>query len=762
MDTSNEDSRPHKRVKIEEDNTVSQHNSKPPTTSDDNMKEIEVGINTWMDSSRPVFHGILKKRYTDFLVNEVLLDGTVAHLHSLSAKPSSDSKIAASTTISRAPDRDDGHKGSGKDQSAENTVNSGIGGLVRQDEGHVKSGGAQISEEDQAKLVEHFSEETVQELISLYQSILESPEKKSREHPIVRTSFTSDRSVRPLIHGDIRRIFQSKIDSATDNDGVLVLTAASRGPRGRGGDQQPKGRGLSWKERGGDHVHFNLYKENKDTMEVVSFLARSLKVAPKAFNFAGTKDRRGVTVQRVSAYRVEVNRLAGMNRSLRYAAIGDFTYEKHGLELGELNGNEFVITLRECRLGADWDQLPEDQKLETAKEYLSQSLDQLRNQGFLNHYGLQRFGSFMSRTDTVGLKILQGDFKGAVDAILQFSDVALEAAKSGDTSTLVGQDDRARAEGINHFNTTGNLNEALDKLPRKFSAESSLIRYLGRQRTDYLGALLSIPRNLRLMYVHAYQSLIFNLAIGERWKLFGNRVVEGDLILMHEHKDKEAQAQADQDVDADGEVIIQPGEEDRANDPDTMFDRARALTASEAESGAYSIFDIVLPLPGFDVEYPANALGQWYKTFMASEEGGGLDPHNMRRKQKDFSLSGSYRKVMARIGETYSVEVHSYADDDKQFVKTDMDLIKESKAQNGGTSARASRDATTTAKDENATENGKTNGAGEEEAEAEDKPYKIAAVLRFQLGSSQYATMALRDLSRGGVQAYKADFTGGR
>lgn len=488
-------------------------------------------------------------------------------------------------------------------------------------------------------------------------------------------------------------------------------------------------------------------------MEVVSFLARQLKVAPKAFNFAGTKDRRGVTVQRISAYRVEAGRLASMNRSLKYAAIGDFKYEKHGLELGELNGNEFAITLRECRVGDDdWEQLTEDERIVATKQYLSQSLDQLRNQGFLNHYGLQRFGSFMNRTDTVGLKILQGDFRGAVDAILQYSDAALEAANSGDASTLVGQDDRARAAAIDHWRKTGRTNETLDKLPRKFSAETSLVRYLGRTPTDHLGGLLSIPRNLRLMYVHAYQSLIFNLAIGERWRLFGNRVVEGDLILVHEHKGKESQPHEDQHVDADGEVIIEPGDEDRANDPNDMFERARPVTAAEAESGQYSIFDVVLPLPGFDVEYPANALGQWYKTFMASEQGGGLDPYNMRRKQRDFSLSGSYRKVLARIGETYDVTVHSYKDEDQQFVKTDMDMLDEGKPQNGGREPPAPAEAVVNQ------ENG--NGNGEESGDV--RPLKIAAVLRFQLGSSQYATMALRDLSRGGVQAYKADFTGGR
>jgi len=188
-----------------------------------------------------------------------------------------------------------------------------------------------VSEEDRTKLVGYFNEKVVEELIFLYDAILRAPHKKPREHPAVRTPFTSDRSIRSMIHGDIRRIFQSKIDSSTDKDGILVLTSASKAPQGRG-DQNPKRKGepnrLSWKERGGDHLHFNLYKENKDTMEVISYLSRMLKMTPKSFNFAGTKDRRGATVQRASAYRLEAGRLAGMNRSLKSAAVGDYKYEK--------------------------------------------------------------------------------------------------------------------------------------------------------------------------------------------------------------------------------------------------------------------------------------------------------------------------------------------------------------------------------------------------------------------------------------------------
>ena len=476
-----------------------------------------------------------------------------------------------------------------------------------------------------------------------------------------------------------------------------------------------------------------------------------------------------MTVQRVSAHRIDAQRLAGLNRTLKYAAVGDYEYQSKGLELGDLSGNEFVLTLRDCELEGPAVNGAAEPNAQL-QSYLTESLQQLRVRGFLNLYGLQRFGTFATRTDVVGLKILQGDFKGACDAILEFSPLAMNAGDS-ELGTLVGRDDRSRAEGINIFRTTGQVNEALDSIPRKFSAETNIIRHLGRQRSDFLGALLGITRNLRLMYVHAYQSLVWNLAVGERWRLCGDKIVEGDLVLVSEHKDKELEhCTQPESVDADGEVVIQPSGEDKAFDKDDMFERARALTTEEASSGRYNIHDIVLPLPGFDVLYPANASGEWYKMFMASEAGGGLDPYDMRRKQKDFSLSGGYRKILARIGEDFEVSVHEYSDTDGdiQFVETDLDKIKKAKPNFPKHPALAQQNETGEAQKETVG----ADSAPTEESDAKEKeaaqvqqpsgPPKFAAVLKFQLGSSQYATMALRELSKGGIQAYKAEFMGGR
>ena len=500
--------------------------------------------------------------------------------------------------------------------------------------------------------------------------------------------------------------------------------------------KQIRGQGrLSWVERGGEFLHFTIYKENKDTMEVISYLARQLQMNAKAFQFAGTKDRRAVTVQRASAYRVEGHRLSYQNRLLRNASVGDFEYQKRGLELGDLKGNEFVITLRECQM-EHAQNLSSGEKLSATEKAVFEACQNLHQKGFFNYYGMQRFGTFSTRTDAVGVKLLQEDFQGACEAILHYSPNILAAAQDAGSLEQISSDDKARAEAIYIFQQTGRWNEALNKLPKKFSAEGNIIRHLARNPRDYIGAIQMIQRNLRLMYVHAYQSLVWNFAVGERWKFFGNQVVEGDLVLVNEHKEKEpAAGPTSEEVDADGEIIVQPTDDDGAQVVDDHFERARALTMKEAASGKYNIFDVVLPLPGYDIVYPANAMMDFYKSFMGDERRGGLDPFAMRRKQKDFSLSGGYRKALARIEIGYDVRVRAYKDDNEQFVQTDVEVIKR------GSSGQQMLDAA----DQNA-------AAGD----------KLAVILKMQLGSSQYATMALRELSKSGIQQYKPDFGGGR
>lgn len=131
-------------------------------------------------------------------------------------------------------------------------------------------------------------------------------------------------------------------------------------PGNGGGDHAPRGTYPPY-------IHFTLQKTNRDTQDALAHLSRLLHVNIKDLSVAGTKDKRGVTVQRVALRRHnktvdDVWKLANgqvgrrskdevlTRRGERGIRIADLNYRKSFLDLGMLKGNAFIITLR-CVFG---------------------------------------------------------------------------------------------------------------------------------------------------------------------------------------------------------------------------------------------------------------------------------------------------------------------------------------------------------------------------------------------------------------------------
>jgi len=762
-DTSTTDEPPTKRIRL---SSPLNFLPKGRAETEHLQKELKAGITAFVSPNTCGFSGVLKQRYTDFLVNEILPNGEVLRLDSMKLR--SDAAVEGES-----------HQTHGKNEATENVEREGDSGqatdgvvneAVKQEgREHAQQdaemgenivadvwfsqyarrnvdtdSGQHISSGDREALISIFGMETTNAITKLYSSVLRNPHRKSREFKPVVSTPIADKEVRTTAHQSIRRIFSSRLNTVTNDENSIRITAAS--PQGKNqiwsrsaGTGREYGK-LGWKELGGEYLHFTLYKENKDTMEVMYYLASQLKQHVKNFQFAGTKDRRGVTVQRVSVFRIHAERMAGLNKTLKNAVVGGFKYEPNGLSLGDLRGNEFVITLRDCRF-PDSEGLDIEARTQYARHVVTEAMKNLQEKGFINYFGLQRFGSFATSTDEIGKKLLQGDFEAAIALILSRSETTLSTAQGKINDTTISSDDRNRALALDRWHTTGNTNMALEIMPRKFSAEISIIRHLGMVKSgkkvrgnDWQGAIMSVQRNLRLMYVHAYQSLVWNTVAGRRWELFGDKVTEGDLVIVDEDKD----ADGAEEFDELGEVIVRPKGEDRAT-TEGDYTRARPLSKEEAESGRWTIFDIVLPLPGWDVVYPLNKVGEFYKEFMGSEKGGGLDPNDMRRKQKDFSLSGGYRKILARPEPGLTWEVRTYFGVNEQLVSTDLERLLEEERKD------------------------KVEDESDVKKEIMDGDAKLAVILRMHLGASQYATMALRELMKaGGVKSYQADFGTGR
>lgn len=616
--------------------------------------EKNLGITQRSASINFSWTGDIRKRYTDFLVYEIRKDGTTVHLREYEEQQPSVPKPAPAkpTPETVAPSTEPGIE-----------INP-------------------VSDEDRQKLVELIGESATEKLIKLDEAVQAKQTISAGERTVVFDPIT-DRAQRASLHQEIRRIFDNRIETLANNTGVITATPSKWSKNNRVGGHGPRAnnsnnsrsrdQSKSFTQLGGEYLHFTMYKENKDTMDAVNTIARLLKVKATNFGFAGTKDRRAGTVQRISVHRQRASNLIWLNTRLPNIKVGDFSHSKEPLQLGQHGGNEFVITLKNCKpLGGAGCSV--DQRVRKLREAVEFGLAYLQRHGYINYYGLQRFGTYAIGTHLLGMKVLKEDYEGVLDDILHVEDhflheaFDLEEQEPAHTNDFHNsRDDYNRAKAITIWKTTRNAEKALAILPKRFSSEAAIIRHLGKNSKDFMGALLSITRGMRMMYIHAYQSFVWNHMASKRWSMYGPTVVEGDLVLVSNDQSP---------ADADSE------------DNENFYAQARALTQEDIASGKYTIFDIVLPTPGYDVIYPRNEIGKAYVDFMKKTENGGLDPYDMRRRQKEFSLSGNYRHLLGRfIGEPqYALRV--YNDDTEQMYPTDLDFCNAANAKKKAATAK--------------------------------------------------------------------------
>ncbi|KAF5322361.1 hypothetical protein D9619_000795 [Psilocybe cf. subviscida] len=481
---------------------------------------------------------------------------------------------------------------------------------------------------------------------------------------VVSNPMTS-KDTRTAFHKAIRELFGGKLDTETDpttasapEGSRIIVKWARKGGGARGGRGGADGAGSSRSTRGQypPYIHLTLQKTNRDTQDALGHLSRNLHVNVKDLAVAGTKDKRGVTVQRVSLLRgkktvEEVWRLAnniGPRRTAQDAVgqrgergirIADLKYRKAGLELGMLKGNAFVITLRNVKVGS--------------MEVLDEAMNTIKHKGFINYYGMQRFGTASVPTHSIGLALLKSEWQKAADMILQKRHGEHPDVEAARDAWLVERD----------------LDKALSLFPRRVVAERCILESFKKQKGDtrnVMGALSTIPRNLRLMYVHAYQSYVWNAVVSERIRTYGSdKPIVGDLVFDTTPKEKEAM-----DVD-EGSIMEEDAEAVASRRNRKPYEAPRIKTLTEDDLDKYTIFDVIMPLPGTDVAYPGGQLGDRYREFLRMD---GLDPDNFVRKQREYTLNGSYRK-MIHLPSTLEWQVLRYTDPDVSLAQSDEDKL---------------------------------------------------------------------------------------
>lgn len=228
----------------------------------------------------------------------------------------------------------------------------------------------------------------------------------------------------------------------------------------------------------------------------------------------------------------------------------------------------------------------------------------------------------------------------------------------------------------------------LKRMNRYMTAEISVMQSLAKRPMDYKRAFGCIPRNLRAMYIHAVQSLIWNKAASYRVsRMDSEKALVGDLVL---------------------------GEFSKYN--------VHVVTEEDVASNKYSIEDVVIPSVGVKTTYPSNELGSVIKSLLGDI---GITADMFKKVQdRELILNGDYRKVICHPTD-FDYEIKEYYDPLQPLIQTDLMKLH-------GEEIRIEPQPS-----KNDDDVGKTNTI-----------MKTAMVVGFTLPSSSYATIALRELMK--------------
>jgi len=238
-----------------------------------------------------------------------------------------------------------------------------------------------------------------------------------------------------------------------------------------------------------------------ETNALLKKMSSKLRIPARSIGFAGMKDKRAITTQ-IMSFPCSIEDVSGMR--LPGVSIEVLHKSRQKVFRGNLKGNRFDVLIRDVEGN-------EDDVKEICRDIQNAG-------GFPNFFGIQRFGVVRPITHLVGKYIVRGDMEKAVMTYV--------------ANPLRGEDENSY-KARKFLEDTHDFSAALEIYPEKLTFERDMIFHLSKKERDWKGALEKLPQNLSVMFVHAYQSYLFNRILSMRLKMGIpiNKAMEGDIII---------------------------------------------------------------------------------------------------------------------------------------------------------------------------------------------------------------------------------------
>ena len=561
--------------------------------------EEDVGITEYIDSSNKGFKCVLKHRYSDFIVNEIDIDGNVVWVKTKDSNIQEEEK---------------------KEELTEEKAN-------------------EILKTQFVSLLNVEDKEKMSGFVSNYIN------KQFCIGDKIEINFLEDKQIRKKFHETLRNNFPF-LDSETiekktkDEKGEeksekkLVVSYMSKNSFYK--------RRKVFPDKNKNVLIFAMLKKNMDTVSAMNYLCRYLHRTPKTMKFCGNKDKRGITTQKCSLFNTMPNEVIAAVKSRTWnqsIEIGNFSFSSSELRLGLLKGNQFCVALRFIE-GA-------------TEEEIRKIVQSISEKGFVNYFGMQRFGVSNIPTHIIGKYVIKKQWKNAFVNILStntmkeaLGQITIEGIDKKDITIediITIEDSKIQMKAIN---------DILKIIPKYTTEYKLLYNYTRSGKNSYMSSFECLNRQLQVLYPHAYQSYIWNKTISYRLKTHGYTLIIGDIVKKHSALYQE-KYQEDVDADVD-EVNVEVN-----NDDNIFTDNFEYITKDNINK--YKFDDLVMPIVGYKVHYPQNDSYEYIEKLLKEDE---LTFKDFEHSNVSFNATGYFRKVVEKPINEMKFEIVHHDDPD--------------------------------------------------------------------------------------------------
>jgi tRNA pseudouridine13 synthase len=272
----------------------------------------------------------------------------------------------------------------------------------------------------------------------------------------------------------------------------------------------------------GSNIWIFIEKVGKTTLDVLMDISSELHISRKRMGFAGMKDKKAITRQWICVSNInspeEEKKLIDLSDKIYNTKFLNVIRSQKKLRMGQLIGNKFKIRIKDV------------EDLEKSSKIASNVLKLLEEKGVPNYYGWQRFGKPRTNTHLVGKALVLNDLKEAVRIYVGYPQ----------------EDENKEVFKAREEYEKNNLKKSLDLFPKQMRFERSMLIELLKEKKkkdkkglelddeSYKKAIFSLPKPIQRIFVHAYQSFLFNRVVSERIKLGIDEIVDKDIFIDNE------------------------------------------------------------------------------------------------------------------------------------------------------------------------------------------------------------------------------------